>query len=340
MARVPVLDRMPVIRVFGVLFLAVMLLMVWLTYAVFTKKFSHDIPVTVISTDTGLELSKNADVKLRGVIVGRVSSITTDSGHAEIHLALTPSIASTIPAQVEAYIVPKTLFGEKYVDLRPTGAAGGTPISAGQQIRQGAMPAEVEHLLDDLYPLLTAVKPEQLSYTLTAISEALDGQGQDLGRTVTRLSRYLVKLAPLSDDLVTDITSLGKVAKIYGDAMPEIGDLLNNAVVTGNTLVSRQVQLQRLFTSVDSLSTTTDAFLRANGDNLITLANESQQTLDLLARYSPTLPCILGGIENLMPRLDDAFRDRRAHVSIEFAPRSPSGYAPGRRSPRPGWTPA
>lgn len=138
-----------------------------------------------------------------------------------------------------------------------------------------------------------------------------------------------MKLAPLSDDIVEDIKKLGQVSETYGNAMPEIGDLLDNAVVTADTVVAKQTQLQQLFTGVGSLADTTDDFLRKNGDNLITLAKESRATLDLLAKYSPTLPCLLGGIEGLMPRLDDAFRDQRAHVSIEFSPRSPTGYAAG-----------
>lgn len=185
MPRTAVLDRTPVVRVFGLGFLALMLVLVWLTYAVFTKKFSNDVGVTVVSQDVGLELSKNADVKLRGVIVGRVSSITADGGDAEIHLALDRSLSTTIPAQIEAYIVPKTLFGEKYVDLRPNASAGGTAITAGARIKQGAMPAEVERLLNDAYPLLTAIQPEKLSYLLTALSDALGGQGTNLGETLT-----------------------------------------------------------------------------------------------------------------------------------------------------------
>jgi phospholipid/cholesterol/gamma-HCH transport system substrate-binding protein len=323
------LDRTPVVRVFGVGFLALMLVLIWLTYAVFTKKFSDDIAVTVVSQDVGLELSKNADVKLRGVIVGRVSDITAAGGDAQIHLALDRSLSATIPAQIEAYVVPKTLFGEKYVDLRPVASAGGAAITAGARIQQGAMPAEVERLLNDAYPLLTAIRPEKLSYLLTAVSDALGGQGKNLGETLTSLEEYLVKLAPLSDDIVEDIKALGQVSQTYANAMPEIGDLLDNAVVTANTVVAKQSQLKQLFTSVDSLSATADDFLDKYGDDLITLATESRPTLDLLAKYSPTLPCVLGGIEGLMPRLDDAFRDQRAHVSVEFSPRTPTGYAPG-----------
>jgi phospholipid/cholesterol/gamma-HCH transport system substrate-binding protein len=336
MARTTFGDRRAVVRASGIVAIVLVLALVWLTYAVFTKQFVRSVSATVASDDVGLELSKNADVKLRGVIVGRVSAITSDGDGAEIHLALDRDIAGAIPAQVEAYIVPKTLFGEKYVDLRPVASAGGNAITAGARIPQGAIPPEVERLLNDAYPLLTAIEPEKLSYLLTALSEAFSGQGKSLGKTLTTLEEYLVKLAPLSDDIVADIKALGQVATAYGDAMPEIGDLLSNAVVTGDTLVAKQDQLTKLFSNVDALSDTTDDFLRKNGDNLVTLAVESRSTLDLLAKYSPTLPCVLGGIANLLPRIDDAFRDQRAHVSITFSPRTPTGYTSDEHVTQPG----
>ncbi|TQK68781.1 MCE family protein [Nocardioides sp. SLBN-35] len=329
MARVALHQRTGVVRTSGIVFLALILAILWLTHAVFTKRFSDDVPVTVVSERVGLALSKNADVKLRGVIVGRVETIAVDGGAAEIDLRLDPDLAATIPAQVEAFIVPKTLFGEKYVDLRPVSGSGGRAIAAGARIRQGTIPAEVERLLDDAYPLLTAVEPAQLSATLTALSEALDGQGDDLGASLDELEAYLVKLEPLSDELVDDIVALGEVSETYGDAMPEIGDLLADAVVTGDTVVAKEQQITRLFAGVDKLADTADALLDDHGDQLITLADESQATLDLLARYAPTLSCVLNGIKGLMPRLDDAFRDQRAHVSIEFGPRSATGYGAG-----------
>ncbi|WP_436701501.1 MCE family protein [Nocardioides sp. BYT-33-1] len=342
MARIALHERTGVVRTGGIVFLVLMLALVWLTHAVFTKRFSDDVPVTVVSERVGLALSKNADVKLRGVIVGRVETIAVDGGSAEIDLRLDPDLAATIPAQVEAFIVPKTLFGEKYVDLRPLAGAGGRAITAGARIRQGTVPIEIERLLDDAYPLLTAVEPAQLSAALTALSEALDGQGDTFGASLGDLEEYLVKLEPLSDELVEDIVALGQVAETYGDAMPEIGDLLADAVVTGDTVVAKQQQIEKLFAGVDELADTAESFLDEHGDDVITLARESQATLDLLARYAPTLSCVLTGIEGLMPRLDEAFRDQRAHVSIEFGPRVPTGYAAGEgpRYPAVGRAPA
>ncbi|MGH1563648.1 MCE family protein [Mumia sp. DW29H23] len=329
MARTPALDRPGTVRTLGILMLALLLGAVYVTYAVFTKQFSGDVPVTIRSQSVGLQLNRNADVKLRGVIVGRVDEITSDAGQATIHLMIDPDYQPLIPSDVEALIVPKTLFGEKFVDLQPVSASAGTPIEAGDVIAQADLPAEVESLLIDLDPILTALNPADLSYTLNALAEALDGQGEAIGASLETLEGYLQKITPLAPRIVEDITLLGETAQTYADVMPEVGETLRNAVVTGNTLTGRKAQLQALFVETAAFATTADAFLDRTGDDLITLARQSRPTLELLAEYAPTIGCVLKGVDRLKPRIDSAFRDNRAHVTIEFAARSPRAYDAG-----------
>ncbi|HEU4514058.1 MAG TPA: hypothetical protein VFR87_13210, partial [Nocardioidaceae bacterium] len=66
-------------RVLGVAFLALLLLAVWFTYAVFNKSFTQYDEVTLRASKTGLQLPDRADVKLRGVIVGEVVDSRTSA---------------------------------------------------------------------------------------------------------------------------------------------------------------------------------------------------------------------------------------------------------------------
>ncbi len=329
MARTAALDRRGVVRTLGIVMLALIVGTVFFTYATFTKVFSSDVPVTIRSNGVGLQLNRNADVKLRGVIVGRVEDITSEQGEAVIHLKIDPDQAPLIPADAQAFVVPKTLFGEKFIDLQPIAQSSGTPLEAGDEIVQAALPTDVENLLVDLDPLLTALNPADLSYTLTALSAALSGEGETVGETLTTLSAYLQKITPLADDIVKDVTLLGDTAKTYADVMPEIGDTLRNAVVTGNTLTAKRAQLQALFTETAAFATTAEDFVDATGEDFITLSKQSQPTLELLSDYSPTIGCVLKGIDELVPALDNTFRNHRAHVSIEFAARSSRSYDGG-----------
>ncbi|HPU13730.1 MAG TPA: MCE family protein [Aeromicrobium sp.] len=333
MARTSTLDKPGVVRMLGVVMIGLIAGSVFITYAAFTKLFSDDIPVTIQSNGIGLQLSENADVKLRGVIVGRVDSITSAGGVAIIHSKIDPAQQPYIPANVEAYIVPKTLFGEKFVELRPGAVSTGKSIQAGDKIVQGELPSEVEELLVDLDPLLTALNPKDLSLTLTAVSGALSGNGESVGTTLTTLSAYLKKMTPLADEIVKDVALLGDTAQTYADVMPEIGQTLSNAVVTGNTITAKRAQLQALFTETAAFATSAENLVDSSGADFITLSKESRPALELLDEYSPTLGCVLTSIDQLMPAIDNTFRDNRAHVSIEFAARSPRQYT-GADKPR------
>src|SRR6187200_1150836 len=115
-------------RVLGVVFVCLLLTGGWLTYAVFNKTFVDVVHVHVTATHAGLQLHKHADVKMRGVIVGEVRSMASDGDGARLDLALSPAEVASIPSNVTARILPKTLFGEKYVELEIPLDASSRPI--------------------------------------------------------------------------------------------------------------------------------------------------------------------------------------------------------------------
>src|SRR5690606_22532261 len=106
-----------------------------------------------------LQLPQRADVKVRGVIVGEVLDFSPTVEGAELTLGLYPDRTAEIPADVTASIVPKTLFGEKYVSLIVPDSPSGQALAAGDTIERTAVSTEVEEVLSDLYPLLRAVQP-------------------------------------------------------------------------------------------------------------------------------------------------------------------------------------
>src|SRR4051794_40058025 len=102
-------------RALGVIFLALLLLMVWTVNAVFTQKFLHFDKVQLNTDTIGLQLPSRADVKVRGVIVGQVMEAKSGADGAVLTLGIKPDKIGKIPDNVTASILPKTLFGEKYV---------------------------------------------------------------------------------------------------------------------------------------------------------------------------------------------------------------------------------
>ena len=314
-------------RVLGVAFLAMSIFLVWGTYAIFTKKFVDYVPVSLHTSSIGLQLPALADVKIRGVIVGDVRAARSTGDGAGLDLAIDPDKASTIPANTTARIVPKTLFGEKYVALQVPSRPSSRGLRAGDVISESHVAIEVEKVLADFYPLLRTVQPAQLNYTLTAIANALEGRGEKIGQSLVTLDGYLKRENPQIPLLVADLRKLGAVSDTYRSVVPELADLLRNSVRTGDTFVEKEAKVQALFDDVASFSSTSRDFLEQNGDNIIRMSKQGQDQLPLFARYSPEYPCLLKGMVDWAPRMDSGFRGNTLHINLETLPKQATGYS-------------
>lgn len=318
-------------KLLGVVFVCILVAGVYLTYAVFTKKFTDYDEVTLQTSTIGLQLPARADVKIRGVIVGEVLDFDANSQGAELTLGIFPSELDTIPANVTGSIVPKTLFGEKYVALEVPDAPAPGHIEAGATIERTQVSVEVEKVLSDLYPLLRTVQPADLNLTLNALATALDGRGDQIGENIETLDGYLRRINPRIPELVEDLRLTAEVSDTYAAAMPQIADILDDTITTTGTLEDREVELERLFTDVASFSDTARDFLDDNGDNLIRLGRVGEQQLRVFAKYAPEYSCLTKGIVNAGKLQAEAFRDFTLHIVLETLPNQPRGYDAGDR---------
>jgi phospholipid/cholesterol/gamma-HCH transport system substrate-binding protein len=312
-------------KALGVLFLALVVLAGYMTYAVFTKKFSEYDEVKLETSTIGLQLPNRADVKIRGVIVGEVLDMKSTGDGAELTLGLYKDQTQTIPADVTGSIVPKTLFGEKYVSLIPQ-SDGGPSIQAGAVIKRTAIATEVEKVLSDLYPLLRTVQPAEINTTLNAIATALEGRGEIIGKNLETVDSYLKRINPQIPDIVEDLRLTAQVSDTYAAVMPEIATILENTIKTTGTLEDREAKVKALFTDVAAFSDTARGFLEVNGDNLIRLGDVSAAQLRVFARYAPELNCLTRGIVQVGKLQAEAFRNFTLHIVLETLPNQPRGY--------------
>ena len=330
-------------RLAGLVFLAVLAGLLSLSVAAYQQVFTKVTMVTLDTDHTGAQLQPQSDVKLRGILVGSVRKISTynvpardgkePETRARLQLALNPSKAKLIPVGASALLLPKTLFGERYVALQvPNGLSGpkARSVRTGDTLSAGRDAIEVERVLDDLYPVLLALHPQDLKATLTALATALQGRGKRLGDNLAAFNRYLLSFNPKVPTLADDLDKLGRVASLYDDAAPDLLASLNNLQTTNQTITRRPQALDQLLTAATSTSKEFDGFLNADGDYLIQLAASSSQILRVLADFSPEYPCLAQGLAGLEPRLEDTFGGKQPglHITLEFI-KSRDKYMPG-----------
>jgi phospholipid/cholesterol/gamma-HCH transport system substrate-binding protein len=325
-------------RLTGVAFLLVLCLLVWLSIAVYQKKFTDTVMVTLRTDSVGNEMHPHADVKLRGSVIGEVRDISADGSGARMRLAIRPDMAPLLPANVTAQMLPTTLFGERYVALIPPRHPEPRHLVAGDTISQdrSSDAIELNRVLRNVMPLLTALKPQKLSATLTALAQALQGRGTELGQTLVRFDAYLAKLNPQLPALNRDISELVQVSRVYGQAAPDILRALTDLTVTSRTIVDQRAHLAELYDQVTSSAQDITQWILDNEGIIIPLAADSRPTLEKLAEYSPSFPCTLKMLREFVPAMDRALgkdTDRHGlHVTVTVVP-SRGKYVPGRDRP-------
>ncbi len=318
-------------RLGGVAFLVVLALLVWLSIAVYQKKFTSVAMVTLYTSSVGNEMHPGAEVMVRGVQVGEVRQISADGDGARLELAIDPGQLPMLPANVSAEMLPTTLFGERYVDLILPARPSAARLTSGSVIQQdrSADAIEVQEVLDNLLPMLAATQPDKLSLTLTAIAQGLQGNGKNLGQALVTLNSYLKKINPQLPQIDTDIGKLAELARTYNRAAPDIVQALDDFGVTGRTLATQRADFDALLANLTIASDDLTSFLNANSANAILLSADSLSTLQILGRYAPEFPCVLKQLADFVPAANTALGagtdEPGLHVHVEIVP-SPGKY--------------
>lgn len=325
-------------RLLGVSLILLVAAFFAVTILFYNKTFTSTVPITLEADSAGNQLAINSDVEVRGEIVGSVQSVSSSGDGAVLQLAMDPDKIDTIPANVTAELLPKTLFGETYVDLVIPDAPTSDHLASGTTISQdrSSTGVEIEEVLNNLLPVLQAVQPQKLSATLTAVATALQGRGPELGQTLDQLNSYVGKLNPQLPTLEHDLSQLVKVSNTYNKAAPDLINALNNLTGTSETVASEQNNLETLYSTLTNASDNLQNFLAANKNNIIGVSAQTLPTLKVLARYAPEFPCFLKGMADLVPKVDKAFgkgTDQPGlHAQIEITiNRGP--YEPGQDDP-------
>ena len=325
--------------VIGLVYIVVLAGLITVSIMFYNKDFTSTVDVTLETRSVGTSLQKGADVEVRGVVVGSVKGISSSGQGGRIDLAIDPGQAKNLPDNVTAQLLPKTLFGQRYVSLiipeRPSPAhlSNGDVITPDRTVAS----TELQDVFTHLLPVLQAVKPSELAATLDAVAESLRGEGASIGQTIETLSNYLREFAPKVPTMVKDIQQFAEAAKTYTEAAPDLVQALRNFTVTNQTLVKERAQFVHLLQNVTASSNRLATFSETNSQNIITLSRDSLPTLRVVAKYSSEFPCLSRALVDFIPVMDSALgagtNQPGLHVTLQVIP-GRARYFPGSNQPR------
>lgn len=284
----------------GLVSILVIAAIVFVAITLFRGGFTTSVPVTVISDRAGLVMNPDARVKMRGVQVGRVSSIEElPDGRAALHLAMDPSSLHLIPSNVLVNIASTTVFGAKYVQLsapdKPLGQLQPNDVLDAKD----NVTVEINTVFEQLTQVLSSIEPAKLNETLGAIATAFDGRGEQIGQTLVDLDEYLAKTEPSLPALRHDLEVAPDVFNAYADASQDLVDTVKNSTRLSESIVEEQNNLDAFLVSAIGLADIGNDVIGSNRQALSDVLRLLVPTTDLTNEYAPALNCALEGMADL-----------------------------------------
>lgn len=249
----------------GVVALVVATAVLGLTYLRATGAFSDDPEVKTLLTNVGGSLTKGSDVKMKGALVGKVTSIDAGTDKVEVVLTMDQDAIENIPDNVRARVLPATVFGTSFIDLtaaRPSSSHLEADDTIEEDVSKPTI--ELQQALDDIDELVKALGPAELASAIGSAAQALNGRGAQLGNVLDRTNALLGKVNPQWPLFSEDIRLLADNLEIVSTHAPALLNAVDDTLVAAATLVEKQAQFTTFLTGGLRLVNKGDTFLREN----------------------------------------------------------------------------
>ncbi|MCX4098221.1 MlaD family protein [Nocardia sp. alder85J] len=275
----------------------------------YTGRFEAQTTVTAVLTSTGDGLPARADVKFRGMVVGRVEdvAVTARGARQQAVLALQPILAQSIPANVAARVVPANIFGVTAIELVDTAPTAAT-LRAGATIPEdtSAATVQLQTALDVLRTVLNNIQPEKLGRVLSTLAAALDPAARVPGSTVERLDRWITEVRE-TDGIGDLLGNLGRAASALSVSAPDLVGMLSKSVTTARTLTEQRTALVQLLTTGGHAVDTVNGLFAANPDSGKFLVSGLNGLFASLAQDPQAIPYAIATLNTALQRLQTAF---------------------------------
>jgi phospholipid/cholesterol/gamma-HCH transport system substrate-binding protein len=205
-------------------------------------------PTYTISADfnrAGLNIRAGDEVRVRGFPVGHIASIDTDRRDFSARYTLRIDRDVKIARDSGAKIVPKTLFGDKYVELQGA-ERGQAAMPDGGHIAESRTKAvtEFQQVLDRFTPALQAIDPGALGGTISAFAAGI-GNGADLGHTITGFGTTFEEVAGRQADIAALLAHTPGAAQTFGEHAGDFTTIATDMGDVARMLAANQPQLSR-----------------------------------------------------------------------------------------------
>ena len=295
---------------FGVFVVVCLMVTIYLAFTIGNIKINdplnRDYYTLTATFDDVTGLSPDDNVKVAGVVVGKVTGVKVDHGRARVTFQVQNRYK--VPSNSTAAIRWRNLIGQRYLYLNVPAKPASDTLRGGDSFDKACDTSVTERcttsvvdlgeLFNRLGPIVAAVDPRQVNDFLDTVSQALNGNEDKLSQSIDDLAVLAKALAQRDATIGRLVENLNTVAGTVADRDQQIRIMLDNLVLISQTFSDNTQTIDAALQEFARFSTNLSSVLDGNRGALDNIINN----LDTL--MTETIGPKLGTIDSALRELD------------------------------------
>jgi phospholipid/cholesterol/gamma-HCH transport system substrate-binding protein len=239
----------------------------------------------------------NDNVKVAGVVVGKVKTVKVVDGRAQVTFKVRKSVK--LPTDTSAAVRWRNLLGQRYLYLYPGTAS--TIMRSGDRIGTTRPVVDLGELFNRLGPIVKALDPQQVNAFLDSVVSGLDGNEEKLRSALDNLAALAGTLGARDQAIGRIVDNLDTVSATIAARDREIRTILDNLVLIAGTFSENTDVLNGAVTNLRTFSDNFGGLLQDNRAHIDSIIDNLTKIVEVVRAKLPTL-------DDTVLNLDDAAR--------------------------------
>lgn len=257
-------------------------------------------------------LFPGSPVKVLGVTVGQISEIEVPDGAQNVEVIMRLDGDIDVPADSTAIVVPSSLLGERHVQLGAYTEGSRLEDGAVIPIERTQVPFEFDEVLRGLENFVGGLDGPEVARFVTNLADTLDGQGEQLGRTIDSAGDAIGVLRDNDDELIELASQLADLNATLGSRDQELAQLLQDFDLVAASLVNDRGDIDSALRGLVRVTDQLGGLLETNRATL-------EDDIAVLARVGRTASRNLDNVSTAILSSAELFRHAERFVDRERA---------------------
>ncbi|OPX16591.1 MCE family protein [Gordonia sp. i37] len=244
-------------------------------------------------------------VQLAGIEVGTVKAIDIDGAHVTVDFGVNKDARQRMGDQTGAAIKVKTLLGQRYVDILPSGSGTLQPGST-IGLDRTSWGYDIARDLDEVTGKVTDTDKTQLTDALNQLSTVQEALPDNLKQTIDGVARLSRTIGSRDESMSQLLASSAGVSQILADRNLQLTAMFGQGQTLFAALNSRSEAIHAILVQTTELSTSLNTLDGQIKQILAPTLDRLGRGIDLLNKNYDNVNQAISGMKTFTYQLGDA----------------------------------